>query len=606
MEIDRIITDYVNAKDTDYAIMIDGEWGAGKSWYWNNVLTEIVKQIDCPDSTAEAPKKYKTATISLFGISSTSELRARIFEETSTLFKNKYVKTGAKLVGLVVNKVGDYFNISDVKGEEIGNVLSEFSIKLDDYVICFDDLERVNEEVLIELLGYINNMIETDHVKVVFIANENEIKSDDYQLYKEKLIRFTNTIHPHINDLIKAFVKEKGRAYNEYLEKNSSYIDTTYNNVGCKNLRTLKFNLDVFERVFDFVRTTVAHDNIEIIETYMLLLSMIYCIEYRKNNDKEKLKSLLQIDRNWAYEIDSIEQLNNFIDIGEEGQEESPELAYLKQVKKSYFSNTFVWGCSPALVDYLIFGYCDENRIRKDIRNIELEWNKNKITESKQIFSNLTDFWNTDDDNLMDSVYRALELVEKKALVITDYPPFFLAIQRLIKYEFISLEQSIEEIHKLFADAIDTCPFDTYINDVEGIYSSLQNVKTDEFVSLINAVKRRNNKLFVDNNIHEFLDIIKDKDNDKPLRNFKGLTFKLFEGISPDEFIDLFLNVNNSRKGEFLQFFTDRYALNECLVADKDFVASLIPILSKHITCLPKSATFVYCKKLHELLSSKL
>ena len=73
MEIDRIITDYVNAKDTDYAIMIDGEWGSGKSWYWNNVLTGIVTDIDCPESTAEDPKKYKTATISLFGISSSAE-----------------------------------------------------------------------------------------------------------------------------------------------------------------------------------------------------------------------------------------------------------------------------------------------------------------------------------------------------------------------------------------------------------------------------------------------------------------------------------------------------------------------------------------------------
>ena len=105
MEIDRIITDYVNAKDTDYAIMIDGEWGSGKSWYWNNVLTGIVTDIDCPESTAEEPKKYKTATISLFGISSSAELRARIFEETTPLFRNKYVKTGAMLAGLVVNKV---------------------------------------------------------------------------------------------------------------------------------------------------------------------------------------------------------------------------------------------------------------------------------------------------------------------------------------------------------------------------------------------------------------------------------------------------------------------------------------------------------------------
>ena len=29
--IDNVILDYVKAPDTDYAIMIDGQWGAGRS-----------------------------------------------------------------------------------------------------------------------------------------------------------------------------------------------------------------------------------------------------------------------------------------------------------------------------------------------------------------------------------------------------------------------------------------------------------------------------------------------------------------------------------------------------------------------------------------------
>lgn len=37
-QVDDIINDYINAEDTDYAIMIDGQWGAGKSYYWENVL----------------------------------------------------------------------------------------------------------------------------------------------------------------------------------------------------------------------------------------------------------------------------------------------------------------------------------------------------------------------------------------------------------------------------------------------------------------------------------------------------------------------------------------------------------------------------------------
>ena len=37
------ILDYVRADYTDYAIMINGEWGSGKTHFWNN---KIRKKID--------------------------------------------------------------------------------------------------------------------------------------------------------------------------------------------------------------------------------------------------------------------------------------------------------------------------------------------------------------------------------------------------------------------------------------------------------------------------------------------------------------------------------------------------------------------------------
>ena len=47
--IDNVILDYVKAQDTDYAIIIDGQWGVGKSFYWRhaakptlNLFIEVV------------------------------------------------------------------------------------------------------------------------------------------------------------------------------------------------------------------------------------------------------------------------------------------------------------------------------------------------------------------------------------------------------------------------------------------------------------------------------------------------------------------------------------------------------------------------------------
>ena len=38
----------------------------------------------------------------------------------------------------------------------------------DDKVLCFDDLERANVDV-IDILGYINNFVEHDHIKTIII-----------------------------------------------------------------------------------------------------------------------------------------------------------------------------------------------------------------------------------------------------------------------------------------------------------------------------------------------------------------------------------------------------------------------------------------------------
>ena len=46
----------------------------------------------------------------------------------------------------------------------------------DDKILCFDDLERANVDV-IDFLGYINNFVEHDHIKTIIICNEKELST---------------------------------------------------------------------------------------------------------------------------------------------------------------------------------------------------------------------------------------------------------------------------------------------------------------------------------------------------------------------------------------------------------------------------------------------
>ena len=39
------ILDYIRADYTDYAVMINGEWGSGKTYFWNNKVRNKIESM---------------------------------------------------------------------------------------------------------------------------------------------------------------------------------------------------------------------------------------------------------------------------------------------------------------------------------------------------------------------------------------------------------------------------------------------------------------------------------------------------------------------------------------------------------------------------------
>lgn len=615
MQITSILVDYIKAEKTDYAIMINGEWGTGKSWYWNNVLTNEIEKIETPDSAPGAPKRYKTVTISLFGISSPEELRSRIFEETNVFFKNKYVKTGAKLIGFGANKIASFFNVSEIQRGDVADIFSELSINLDNYVLCFDDLERVTSSVLLELLGYINTLIEQDNTKVVFICNESELNNEDYRKYKEKIVRFTHTVQAEVNEMVIRFAENRqNEEYKKFLYKQSSYIASVYKKGNCNNLRTLKFNIDIFEKVFDLVCTTIRSSEVSRVESvnnYMLLLSMMYSIEFRRDNDEKRLLSLSSITPSWSYQIDIIDSLERHDDRTESEttmKNVDPILEYQQQTRRRYFRNTYIYGSSLALIKYLLTGYLDEETVRREILAIDYESQKYVTSEEKQLFWSLSQFWDTNDDEMQRAVNRTLERVREASFILVDYPTFFLCLQRLQLYEFIDLKMSIPELLNMFADAIDRCNTPTYIEDINGCYHNNQAISTPEYEELVGKVKKINADTFSSISLNNFERIIRDVKGIEQLNSYQGLIINLFQNIPAEEFFRLFLQYNNSRKRDIWNFFDERYSFRDCYFADRDFIFSLKEILHNYVKNpdTPISGTRKYCFKLLEQISKKV
>ena len=91
-EIVDIFFDYLDNSIYNYAIMLDGSWGSGKTFF---VKEQLIPQIQEREERLQERnkeyQKYKVLYVSLYGITSTSEISRLIYMEMhrmSALAKN--------------------------------------------------------------------------------------------------------------------------------------------------------------------------------------------------------------------------------------------------------------------------------------------------------------------------------------------------------------------------------------------------------------------------------------------------------------------------------------------------------------------------------------
>lgn len=345
------ILDYIRSDYTDYAIMLNGEWGSGKTYFWNNKIKPKI------ESMALNGKRYTAVYMSLYGISNLEEISKKIFIETTQLMdknlkkfmdasgvKNipEYAKTGLDMA--------NFFGVTQ-NGDRID--YGQF-FSTDDKVLCFDDLERANVDV-IDILGYINNFVEHDHIKTIIICNEKELstklknsnlemktfiatylldkenklnmktdkpmverirdtieyvfdKANDYERIKEKLIGETFEYAPEFNYIINGLLMRYENCPDliRFLRENTKLIISTFNKSGTRNLRILKHSLTNFKKIFDMVNNYYPNTNHRVLQT-MLIFTIAISFEIKAGkitkdkfvniNDNEEYKAILVSSR---------------------------------------------------------------------------------------------------------------------------------------------------------------------------------------------------------------------------------------------------------------------------------------------------------------------
>ncbi len=167
-ELNKCILHYLTQNQTRSAVMLTGSWGTGKSYYIQHDLIPFLEK--------EENDNYKCITISMYGISNLAEVSKSLYMESRVSRFNKNseaLATGKFIARTVLKGIASHFSIDLEPSEDEWKQLYD-SVNLSGKLLIFEDIERI-QFGLIEFLGYINSLVEQDGVKVLLVANENEI-----------------------------------------------------------------------------------------------------------------------------------------------------------------------------------------------------------------------------------------------------------------------------------------------------------------------------------------------------------------------------------------------------------------------------------------------
>ena len=505
------ILDYIRSEYTDYAIMINGEWGSGKTYFWNHKIRPRIESMQVNG------KRLTAIYMSLYGISNLEEISKKIFIETTQLMdKNlkkymdssgvsnipEYAKTGLDMANFFgVTQNGDRL--------DYGQFFST-----DDKVLCFDDLERANVDV-IDILGYINNFVEHDHIKTIIICNEKELstklknsnlemktyiatylldkqneltmktdkpmverirdtieyvfdKANDYERIKEKLIGETFEYAPEFNYIINGLLMryENYPDLIRFLRENTNLITSTFNKSGTRNLRILKHALNDFKKVFDMVSKSYPNTNHRILQT-MLIFTIAISFEIKAGKiTKDKFVNINSNEEYKAILVSSRVFMDN-------------RQFYIKEFDNNYYYNFKAeYRFFKFIEIYVRTRIFDMKVFKEDIEVIRNTIDTNQLPGYKRLLTE--EYWKIPDDQFSDVIEETLEDVKNGKIELIQIVKLFAYFIYFIKKDLINYD--IRTIKSVFFNGMNIASLtSSYCDNVEEELSQVAIENDTEF-----------------------------------------------------------------------------------------------------------------------------
>ena len=426
-------------------------------------------------------KKYTTIYMSLYGISNLEEISKKIFIETTQLMdKNLRKFMGANGQTTIPEYAKPGLDMANFFGDTQNGDKIDYAdfFSTDDKVLCFDDLERANVDV-IDILGYINNFVEHDHIKTIIICNEKELatklkssnlemktfiatylldrqgelnkedkpmvekiqdkiehvfdKANDYERIKEKLIGETFEYAPKFDYIINGILM---RYENEpdlirFYRENTRLIISTFERSGTRNLRILKHALNDFKKIFDMVNRSYPNTSHRVMQT-MLIFTIAISFEIKAGKvTKNKFMNIKDNEEYKAILVSSRVLMDN-------------KQFYIKEFDSNYYYNFKAEYRFFKFIEYYVRTRIFDMRLFKD--NMEVIRNTvdtEKLPGYKRLLTE--EYWKIADDEFGEVIDDIMKDVREGTIELIDivkiYAYFsYFSRKNLIQYDIKTLK----------------------------------------------------------------------------------------------------------------------------------------------------------------------
>jgi len=363
----RSLKSYCLSSEIDYANMIDGPWGAGKTFFINTVMRpalrncgkelfyvslngvsgfdDVVKQVVFGQELADVDAVKQTCVASLCEKYMSREAARYVLSNWRGLFWRR--KDGA---GYVKSRLGDFLP--------------------DRSVVFVDDVERVEQpELLKHLMGKLHEEFVCKGYHVVYAGDQSEIKSlDDFNKVKEKYIRHTYPFALDVSAVVDMFVaaypsgsKERRRAVlcSELLKEFAIHFKV-------QNARTVKRILDDFvflanligdEELLGKVRGVLFGRIAPVVtEVSKGSLNVFDRATVESLKDIEVEVSAMRTERLFASSVSRI---------ATDDEKKEKRASPVRELISRYgLDQNFGWKLEDAIASYVLFGSYDETKVR--------------------------------------------------------------------------------------------------------------------------------------------------------------------------------------------------------------------------------------------------